>query len=156
MAHAKKNGHPPHTLVLNADNGPENSGSRTQWLKRLIEFSATRKVKVQLAYYPPYHSKYNPVERVFGVLERYWNGEPLRSIQQALGMAEGMTYKKVHPRVKLIEQAYPKGVRLNKKDMKPCEQCLNRLKGLRKWFVTILAGIAQNLICAKQSPACNV
>ena len=137
---------------MNADNGPENSGSRTQWLKRLIEFSATHRVNVQLAYYPPYHSKYNPVERVFGVLEMYWNGEPLRSIQQALGMAEGMTYKKVHPKVKLIEQAYPKGVRLTKKDMKPYEQCLSRLQGLGKWFVTILADLAQKLICVKPTP----
>ncbi len=26
-----------HTLVINADNGPESSGRRTQWLKRLVE-----------------------------------------------------------------------------------------------------------------------
>jgi transposase len=26
-------------------------------------------------YYPPYHSKYNPIERCWGVLEVYWNGE---------------------------------------------------------------------------------
>ena len=55
--------------MINADNGPENSGVRTQWLKRLMEFSAHYGVTVQLACYPPYHSKYNPVERVFGVLD---------------------------------------------------------------------------------------
>jgi len=38
LAHAQKNGHRPHTLVLNADNGPENNGARTQWLKRLVGF----------------------------------------------------------------------------------------------------------------------
>lgn len=43
----------------------------------------------------PYHSKYNPVERVFGVLENYWNGDPLETVQKALSMAEGMTYKDV-------------------------------------------------------------
>ena len=36
----KKNDHRPHTLVINADNGPEKSGVRTQWIKRLVELSA--------------------------------------------------------------------------------------------------------------------
>jgi hypothetical protein len=44
------------------DNGPENNGARTQWLKRLVAFSATHGVTVKLACYPPYHSKYNPVD----------------------------------------------------------------------------------------------
>jgi hypothetical protein len=52
-------------------------------------------------------------------------------------MAEGMTYKGVHPTATLIGTAYPKGVRLTKKQMQPYEACLQRLTGLRKWFVTI-------------------
>ena len=94
--------------MINADNGPESSGVRSQWLKRLVYFSAQRNVKIQLAYYPPYHSKYNPIERVFGVLENYWNGDPLRTVEKALGMAEGMTYNGVHPKAKLITQNYAK------------------------------------------------
>lgn len=90
--------------MINAENGPENSGARTQWLKRLVEFSAQYQVNVQLAYYPPYHSKYNPIERVFGVLENYWNGDPLTSVGKALDMAQGMTYKGVHPKAALVEQ----------------------------------------------------
>lgn len=129
--------------MINADNGPENNGARTQWLKRLVEFSAEHGVNVQLACYPPYHSKYNPVERVFGALEKYWNGDPLRSVEQALGMASGMTYKGLHPETVLIETAYPKGVRLKKKEMKPYEACLNRLKGLGKWFITIASSKAR-------------
>ena len=123
--------------MINADNGPENSGVRTQWLKRLVEFSAYHQINVQLACYPPYHSKYNPIERVFGVLENYWNGDPLTSVDKALGMARGMTYKGIHPTTVLIGQAYPKGVRLDKKTMKPYEKCLDRLKGLGKWFISI-------------------
>ncbi len=69
----------PHTLVINADNGPENSSRRTQWMKRLTEFSDTHQIRIRLAYYPPYHSKYNPVERLWGVLENHWRGELLDS-----------------------------------------------------------------------------
>ena len=136
--------------MINADNGPENSGVRSQWLKRLVVFSAREDITIQLAYYPPYHSKYNPVERVFGVLENYWNGDPLETVEKALGMAEGMTYKGVHPTATLIETAYPKGVRLTKKQMQPYEACLQRLTGLRRWFVTITTAAA-NLAC---SPVC--
>ncbi len=97
-----------YTLVINADNVAENNTARTQWIKRLVEFSAEHRVTVKLACYPPYHSKYNPVKRVFGVLENYWNGDPLETVQKALGMAEGMTYKGVHPTRILIETAHQK------------------------------------------------
>ena len=47
------------TLVLNLDNGPENHSRRTQFVARLVEFADSHRVNVRLAYYPPYHSKYN-------------------------------------------------------------------------------------------------
>jgi hypothetical protein len=124
--------------VINADNGPENSGARSQWLKRLVEFSAHQEIKVQLAYYPPYHSKYNPIERVFGVLENYWNGDPLRTVRKALEMAEGMTYNKVHPVVGMVPIVYPKGVKLTNQERCLYERALDRLPDLKKWSITIL------------------
>lgn len=122
--------------MINADNGPENSGSRTQWLKRLAEFSATNSVTVQLACYPPYHSKYNPVERVFGVLENYWNGDPLLTLDHALGMARNMTYKGVHP-VTSLHPGGEKGIKLGKAEMGMLKPALERLEGVGKWFVRI-------------------
>lgn len=123
--------------MINADNGPENSGVRSQWLKRLVMFSAQKDITIQLAYYPPYHSKYNPIERVFGVLENYWNGDPLRTVEKALGMAEGMTYKGVHPVAKLVTEVYDKGVKLSTQVRRLYENALDRLQELRKWFITI-------------------
>ncbi len=64
-------------------------------MKRLIEFAYINEVNISLAYYPPYHSKYNPIEqRVWGVLENHWNGELLDSIEKVLGLASTMTYNK--------------------------------------------------------------
>lgn len=61
-------------IQLKVDNGPESSGVRTRFLKRIVEFAdATGKI-IQLLYYPPYHSKYNPIERCWGILEQHWNG----------------------------------------------------------------------------------
>jgi hypothetical protein len=131
-------GHPAvNTLVVNADNGPESSGQRTQWLRRLVELSHTSGLTIKLAYYPPYHSKYNPVERLWGVLENHWRGELLDSIEKTLGLARTMTYKGFKPRVQLIRKSYKTGIRLTKKAMKIVEANMNRLHGLEKWFITI-------------------
>src|SRR5438128_4118958 len=56
------------TLVLNLDNGPENHSRRTQCMQRLVAFVQQYQLTVRLAYSPPYHSKYNPIERCWGIL----------------------------------------------------------------------------------------
>ena len=52
--------------VINLDNGPNNSSQRTQFMKRLTEFSDQYNLDIVLVYYPSYHSKYNPIERCWG------------------------------------------------------------------------------------------
>jgi hypothetical protein len=127
------------TLVINLDNGPENHSRRTQFLKRIVEFARRSGLVVQLAYYPPYHSKYNPIERCWGILEMHWNGSLLDSIEAVLGFARSMTWKGKHPVVSLVETTYPEGVRLKPKEMKALESEVVRLAGLGKWFVKIPA-----------------
>jgi hypothetical protein len=92
---------------------------------------------IELAYYPPYHSKYNPIERCWGVLEVYWNGELLNSEAAVLGFARNMTYAGKHPQVYRVSQTYATGVCRSTKEMKRLEQCLQRLPGLEKWSVII-------------------
>jgi predicted membrane chloride channel (bestrophin family) len=50
-------------LVIYLDNGPKNSGRRTQFLKRMVEFADWSGLEIRLVYYPPYHSKYNESPR---------------------------------------------------------------------------------------------
>jgi hypothetical protein len=116
-------------------------------LKRLVAFSAQENITIQLAYYPPYHSKYNPIERVFGVLENYWNGDPLRTVEKALGLAAGMTYKGVHPVAQLVTKSYAKGVKLHNQIRHLYERALSRMPELRKWFIVIESEKAKQ-ICA--------
>lgn len=127
----------PHTLVLNLDNGPENSSRRSQFMNRLVKFAFKHSVNISLAYYPPYHSKYNPIERLWGRLEQYWNGEILGDIDKVLGLAKTMTWKGCRPVVKMIEKAYNKGVCLTKSAMKMIEDKIIRINGLEKWAVDI-------------------
>jgi transposase len=127
-----------HTIVINADNGPENSSRRTQFIKRIVEFAKSKSLDVTLAYYPPYHSKYNPVERVWGVLENHWRGELLDSIDKVVGLANTMKWNGKNPVVKVVERIYETGVRLSKSVMNKYEKIIKRLKGLENWFVDIL------------------
>jgi transposase len=128
-------------LVINLDNGPENHSRRTQFLKRVVEFARKYGLRVQLAYYPPYHSKYNPIERCWGVLEMHWNGSLLDSIKAVVGFAESMTWKGKHPVVHVVETTYATGVRLKPGEMKALEAGVKRLPSLEKWFVEIPAGV---------------
>lgn len=124
-------------LVINIDNGPNNASGRTQFVKRMVEFSEKTGLRIRLLYYPPYHSKYNPVERCWGVLEEHWNGEILDSIHKAIECAVTMTWKGVKPVVRLIEKIYEKGVKLTKREMKKYEDRIKRSKRLPKWDVII-------------------
>jgi hypothetical protein len=87
---------------------------RTQFLKRIVEFvDHTRKI-VQLLYYPPYHSKYNPIERCWGILEQHWNGARLVTVETMLEWAKSMTWKGIQPVVSLSKTVYQKGISLSK------------------------------------------
>jgi len=125
------------TLVINLDNGLENHSRRTQFLKRLVEFARESGLRVHLAYYPPYHSKYNPIERCWGILENHWNGSLLDSVAAVVGFAESMTWKGKHPVVRVVETIYAKGVRLKPEEMEALEAEVVRLPTLEKWFVEI-------------------
>ncbi len=125
------------TLLINLDNGPENHSHRTQFLKRLLAFAQTSQLTIHLAYYPPYHSKYNPIERCWGVLEQHWNGDVLDTVETVVKFAQTMTWKGKAPVVHLLTTPYHTGVRLSKQAMAEVKKHLERLSGLERWFVKI-------------------
>jgi hypothetical protein len=125
------------TLGLNLDNGPENHRHRTQFVHRLVQFARRFHLTLRLAYYPPYHSKYNPVERCWGILERHWNGALLDSLEAVLAFAASMTWKGHHPVVQLVTTPYERGATLTREAMAGVEAHLTRLPHLEKWFVDI-------------------
>jgi hypothetical protein len=94
-------------------------------------------IDVNLACYPPYHSKYNPVERVWGVLENHWRGQLLDSVEKVIGLAKTMRWNGKNPVVKVIDKVYETGVRLSKSAMQVYEDMIERLPGLENWFVNI-------------------
>jgi hypothetical protein len=135
---ANKAQHPnARRLVINLDNGPENSSVRSQFMNRLVKFSDDTGLEVQLVYYPPYHSKYNLIERCWGILENHWSGTLLNSVTTVVEWARTMTWKGVHPVVSLLEKTYNTGVRIAKTAFKAIESRLQRDKDLPKYGVLI-------------------
>ncbi len=126
-----------HTLVFNQDNGPENHSRRTQFMNRMVAFAHRVNLNVHLAYYPPYHSKYNPIERTFGWLEKHWNGSLLDSLDTVLKFASSLTFKGKQPVVTYVENVYETGMKLTKQAMAKVEEQVERLPNLAKWFVKI-------------------
>ncbi len=124
-------------IQIKVDNGPESSGVRTQFLKRMVEFADEIGKSIQLLYFPPYHSKYNPIERCWGILEQHWNGALLSHVETMLAWAESMTWKGKPPFVHLSQEIYQKGISLTKKAFEAIETRLLRNPSLPKWDILI-------------------
>jgi Rhodopirellula transposase DDE domain len=124
-------------LQIKMDNGPESGGRRTQFLQRLVTFCDAIGKPIQLLYYPPYHSKYNPLERCWGILELHWNGTKLVDVETMVEWAKSMTWKGIHPIVALRRKVYQKGVTLSKRAMRAVENRLTRHPELPNWDILI-------------------
>jgi hypothetical protein len=124
-------------LVVNLDNGPECSGHRSQFLRRMVDFSTREKLEVRLIYYPPYHSKYNGIERYWGGLERSWNGYLLDSVEGVLRRASHFVWRSAQTTTTLLKGVYEKGVKLFGQEKRELEKRLLRSENLPWWDITI-------------------
>ena len=120
------------------DNGPDNSGVRTAFLKSLVNLSNKYQIKIELVYYPPYHSKYNPIERIWARLEKMWNGMLLTSCEICNKVMQQLTWKGTKSAVKYITKRYEKGIKYSKEIMSQYEGTnIHRNEHLKKWNILI-------------------
>jgi hypothetical protein len=124
-------------VQIKMDKGSESSGVRTQCLQRMVPLVDTIGKPFHLLYYPPYHSKYNPIERCWGVMELHWNGTQLTDVETMLAWARRMTWKGLKPVVEISRKVYAKGVSLSKAAMRTVEARLERNPLLPKWDILI-------------------
>jgi len=124
-------------LVVNLDNGPDCSGRRTQFLLRLVQFADQSGLEIRLIYYPPYHSKYNRIERYWAGLEKSWNGYLLDAVASVVHRAGNFVSNGIRTTVSLFTSCYPKGVKVKGIKKKELEQRLNRSESLRWWDISI-------------------
>lgn len=125
------------TLMINSDNGPECSGHRTQYLQRLVEFADKTGLTIRLVYYPPYHSKYNAIERYWAGVEKSWNGYLLSSAETVINRAGNFVWKGEQAVVTMIKGVYEKGIKLVAEQARELEARLQRSESLKWWDITI-------------------
>jgi hypothetical protein len=103
----------------------------------MVEFADRNNLEIVLVYYPPYHSKYNPIERCWGILEKHWNGTLLDCRTTVLEWARTMTWNGISPVVKLLDRVYEKGVKIAKKAFQSIAKRLKRNDAIPKYTVRI-------------------
>jgi len=124
-------------LVIYLDNGPKNSGVTQKFLRRMVEFADWSGLELRLVYYPPYHSKYNPIERCWSSLQRKWNGVLLTCWEVVRACALRMTWKGDHPEVHHLEETYTDETPVSKREMQHINSRLERSASLSKYDITI-------------------
>ena len=124
-------------IVINLDNGPECNGRRSQFLLRMTEFADRTGLCVRLVYYPPYHSKYNAIERYWAGLEKSWNGYLLSTVDTVISRAGNFCWKGMRTIASLVDAIYEKGVKICGSEKRGLEQRLQRSTDLIWWDITI-------------------
>jgi len=107
------------SLQIDLDNGPEMESHRTQFIKRMVEFVDAIQLPIELVYYPPYHSKYNPVEHCWGVLETHWSGTLLVDWETVFEWTRSMRWSGITPNVVSFGGRIPYGSQINEKRNAP-------------------------------------
>lgn len=109
-----------HTLVILCDGGGSNSSAHRIVKQDLMDLANKLGIRLLVVHYPPYCSKFNPIEyRLFSQITRSWSGAPLMSLQNAAYRAAMTTTKnglKVHVHInsktydikRLIDESYQK------------------------------------------------
>jgi len=124
-------------LVIDLDGGSATRSDRTQFIKRIVELAKKIGLRIRLIYYPPYHSKYNAIERCWAALEKYWNGAILDSIDTAVRWASNMAWKGVKPIVHLITKIYEKKIKVAPEDLQQYKDFWQPSATLPKWDIII-------------------
>jgi hypothetical protein len=124
-------------LQIDLDNGPELESHRTQFIKRIVDWSDAIQLPIELVYYPPYHSKYNPVEHCWGVLESHWSGALLTNINAVREWTKTMRWDGIAPNVYFLDQQYHRGVKLNAHQMKSYSMRLLRTPLIERWSLLV-------------------
>jgi len=125
------------TLAINLDSGSATRSNRTQFIKRLVVFARESSLTIELIYYPPYHSKYNPIERCWAALELFWNGAILDSVETTIKWVSHMMWKGFEPIVYHLTGGYEKGIKRDADSLAEFRVDWHPSKDLPKWAITI-------------------
>lgn len=126
-------------IYIICDGGGAN-GSRVRTWKYYLQtrFVDRFGVTVSVSHFPPYASKWNPIEHcLFSFISINWAGEPLTSYEKALGFINSTkTEKGLQVKAHLLDKLYEKGQKLTDEQMDSIN--LVRDKNFPQWNYSIL------------------
>ena len=98
-------------LILLCDCGGANAARFLRFKEDVIDLARRLGLRVRIAHYPPYTSKWNPIEhRLFSQVERSWSGVMLDSPETALRTVEGTrTQTGLHVTARILDNIYEIG-----------------------------------------------
>lgn len=83
------------TICILCDGGGSNSASHHIFKQELLKLAKSLELDIIIVHYPPYCSKYNPIEhKLFAHITRSWNGVPLLPAEYACKKANKTTTSK--------------------------------------------------------------
>ena len=82
------------TILILCDGGGSNNARSWQFKWWLVQLAKRLGVNIRIAHYPPYCSKWNPIEHMlFSQISRVWSGAVFNTIEEASDMAAKTTTK---------------------------------------------------------------
>jgi transposase len=76
------------TILILCDGGGSNNARSWQFKWCLIQLAKRLGINIRIAHYPPYCSKWNPIEhRLFSQISRVWSGAVFNTIEEASELA---------------------------------------------------------------------
>lgn len=129
-----------HPILILADGGGSN-GSRNKLFKQeLQDWADEQGLKIRVCHYPPYCSKYNPIEhRLFPSITRALSGVMLDSIETVIQLIEQRT-KLAKNTMKVfvdrINEQFEKGVKVKNEYLSYCDIRFDNILG--KWNYKIM------------------
>lgn len=123
------------TLVILCDGGGSNSSSHKIVKQDLMDLSDRLGIRLLVVHYPPYCSKFNPIEhRLFSQVTRSWRGAPLMSVEQAADRAARTTTKSgLKVEVYIDKNVYQTKRKINQSYEKRVEKQVVFAPRLGKW-----------------------
>lgn len=104
----------------------------------MIDLVKKHKISIELAYYPPYHSKYNMIERYWARLQLSWSGLIINTIDELINTINRVTWKGIKTQSYFIEKKYKKGITIDKEEMIKLEnKHVYREESIEKWSLII-------------------
>jgi len=103
---------------------------------------------IHLFYYPPHHRTYNPVERVWGILENHGNGTLLTDHETVIEWAKTMTWEGISAIVKVLAGNYQTGVKVGVQAFNSYRTSLSSIGDLHRFHAMFSArfGLLSNSV----------